>query len=156
MSNLVIKNHTKTLVELPDVPPKTDKAGKVTREGYIAYRLLPGESDVPAAYWDLVKGNPGVKIFLAAGKISNAGEGKAQSILAGLDKLGGDAALKHVGKCENMEVLRGWRDGTESIGLRKLIDERMLEVVASQTGEPAAPASPTTEPVIPVVPATLS
>lgn len=153
--NLVIKNHAKTLIELPDVPVKTDKNGKVTREGYIAYRLLPGENDVPGAYWDIVKSNPGVKIFLAAGKIENTGEGKARSILAGLDKLAPDTAIRHVGACENLAVLKDWRSNTESIGMRKLIDERMLEIVHSQTGAPAESAPVPTEPIVPVIEATI-
>lgn len=153
--NIVIKNHAKTLVELPDVPVKIDKNGKVLREGFIAYRLLPGENDVPSEYWDLIKGNPGVKIFLAANKIENMGEGTARSILAGLDKLAPDAAIRHVGACENLDVLKDWRKNTDNIGMRKLIEERMLELVHGQTGEPAAPAPVPTEPVVPVIEATI-
>ncbi len=149
--NIVILNKKPRLVELPNVPPKVSKNGKVEREGFTAYRLLPGENDVPSEYWDLVKGNPGVKILLATEIIKNKGEGKAKTLLAGLDNLSGDVALKHVGNCENIQVLNDWKSGTENLGLRKAIDERVLELIANQTGDAPSDA----ENVEPVIPATL-
>lgn len=153
--NLVIVNTEPRLVELPDVLVKLDKRGdKVIRPGYTGQKLLPGENDVGADYWDLIKGNPGVKILLACKTLVNNGEGEAKSILAGLDNLAPDVALRHIGKCENVKVLNEWKSGTESLQLRKHIEERVLELVHGQTGEsettPAADA-----PVDPVVEAKL-
>lgn len=135
MSNLIIENTGPRLVELPNVYPKTDKAGKVTAPGFHAQKLIPGENDVDAAYWDAVKGNPGVKILLACGDLKNRGEGKARSILADLDKLSPEVALRHIGNCENVTVLQEWKAATQNLSLRKTIEERVLELIHGQTGE---------------------
>lgn len=151
-ANLVIANLEPRLVELPDVTPKVID-GKVAEVGYMAARLLPGENDVPEAYWDRVVKNPCVKILLAAGTIKNRGAGKAKALLAaGLDNLPGDLARRHVGNCESVKVLNDWLSNTESLPLRKLIEERKLELVHSQDGSversPALPGAVEVEPVV--------
>ena len=128
MSNLVIENTEPRLVELPDVEPKGDNAG------YTAYKLSPGENDVPSEYWDAIVSNPGVKICLAVGTIKNNGEGKATSILADLSKIPQQAALRHIGRCDKVALLTQWARGTEGRGLLKAIEERKLELIASQDG----------------------
>lgn len=137
--NLVIRNTEPRQYELPNVKPEHTKAGKLKSAGFVAYRLLPGENDVPEELWNAVKGNPGVKIAIACKTLVNMGEGKAKSILAGLDNLSPDIALRHIGNCENVKLLNEWRGNTENLGLRKAIEERVLELVANADGD-ATPA----------------
>jgi hypothetical protein len=140
MANLVIVVTEPRGVELPNVAPKVSKEGKVTAPGFHAQKLLPGENDVDSAYWNKVKGNPAVKQWLAVKLLKNNGEGKARSIIASLDNLAPDVALRHIGNCENVGLLNDWKAGTKGAGLRKAIEERILEVVASQTGDADVPA----------------
>lgn len=135
MSNLIIEVTEPRAVELPSVPPTVSKAGNVTAPGFHPQQLLPGENDVDSAYWDKVKGNTAVKQWLAVRLLKNRGEGKATSIIASLDNLAPDTALRHIGKCENVKLLNEWKASTKGRALRKAISERILEVVASQTGD---------------------
>jgi hypothetical protein len=148
MTNLVIRNTEPRLVELPSVEPIVDDEGNVTRDGYIPYRLVPGENDVPKAYWDIVKSNPAVKLYLATGTLVNAGEGKAASLVNNLDSLPPNVALKHIGNCENIAVLNDWKAGTTQLGYKKAIEERIAEIVAGQTGD-AVPSAPSADAVDP-------
>ncbi len=133
-------------VELPNVLPTVDKkTGKTTAPGFNALKLLPGENDVPLAYWDKVKGNGAVKQWLATHLLKNNGEGVAKSIIASLDNLAPDVALRHIGKCENVKLLNDWKAGTKGRALRKTISERILEVVASQTGDAPSDTVPAPE-----------
>ncbi len=143
--NLVILNTEPRQYELPNVQPKANKAGKVTSPGFVAYKLLPGENDVPEDLWDAVKGNPGVKIAIACRTLVNKGEGNAKSILAGLDNLAPDTALRHIGNTENVKLLNEWRGNTENLGLRKAIEERVLELVANADGDATPDAGATIE-----------
>ncbi len=139
--NIVIQNNAQALIELPPVDAVANDDGSVT-DGYIAYRLLPGENNVPSAYWDKIKSNKAVRIYLAsdvpkgngARYLVNKGEGEAKQTLDGLDNISEDSAVKHISKCESTHMLSQWAEGTEKRGLLKAIDERKLELVASQTG----------------------
>ncbi len=151
--NLVIENTEPRLVELPPIAP-TVKNGKVTKAGFSSHKLLPGENNVPEEYWKTLVKNPGVKILLACKTLRNKGEGVATSILAGLDKLAPDVAQRHIGNCENVQVLNDWKRNTESVPLRRAIEERVLELVAGVDG--AAPETPSGDAVEPTVDAKLT
>lgn len=138
--NLVIVNTEPRLHELPNVHAKFDPDTRVvTQEGHQAFRLLPGENNVPSEYWAIVKSNPGVRIALATGSIRNTGEGTASVTLASLDKISASAAMTHIGNCENVQVLSDWKANTQNIALRKAIEERVLELIASADGSAPAP-----------------
>ena len=154
MSNLVIRNTEPRLVELPSVQPKVDGKGKVLEDGYTGYRLAPGENDVPSGYWERITHHKGVKMLLACKTLVNEGEGKARSLVNNLDELSPDTALKHVGNCENVAVLNDWKAGTQTLGYRQAIDERIAELIAGQTG--AAVSAPASDAVDPVVEAELT
>ncbi len=145
MSNLVIRNTQPRLVQLPPVQP-----------GYSSYRLSPGENDVPSEYWAVVTKNRAVKGFLAAKILENLGEGKAQALINNLDKLHPSDALKHISKCENVKLLNDWKKGTESIGLRTAFEERIGELIASQTGTTVSPETSSADKVEAVVEAELT
>jgi len=154
--NLVIRNTEPRLVELPAIPPVVTKAGKVTREGFVAFRLKPGENDVPSEYWELVVKHKAVKIWLACKTLVNEGEGTAKSLVNNLDALGPEAALKHIGNCENVSVLNDWKAGTQTLGYKRAIDERIAELIAGQTGEVANAPAPSADSVDAVVEAELT
>lgn len=152
MPNLVIEVTEPRAVELPNMRPVTDKkTGKVKAPGFRAMQLLPGENDVPSEYWDKIKSNPAVKQWLAVKLLKNLGEGIAKSIIASLDNLAPDVAMRHIGKCENVAILNEWKAGAKGRALRKAISERILEVVASQTGD-----APGDEPALAPAPAPAS
>jgi hypothetical protein len=135
--NLVIVNTRPTLVELPDVKTQIDDDdGNLLAEGWNPQRLLPGENNVSADYWDAVKGNPGVKVLLAAGYLRNQGQGVARAILDTLDSLPMDEAKKQIGKCIDMALLTKWGDTTKRDPLKRLITERKQELVANADGSP--------------------
>lgn len=152
--NLVIRVTEPRLVELPNVQPKLDTDGNVLEDGYVGYRLKPGENDVPSAYWDRITHHKGVKILLACKTLVNEGPGKAKSLVNNLDELAPDTALKHIGNCENVAVLNDWKAGTQTLGYKQAIDERIGELVAGQTGEAAGASH--TDTVDPVVEAELT
>ncbi|MDP6424352.1 MAG: hypothetical protein QGG14_06385 [Planctomycetota bacterium] len=151
----MIVNNQPRLVELPPVLPVLDDDGEVVEEGFTAYRLAPGENEVPEACWAKVVKNKAVKIWLAAGVIANTGEGTAKQLVNNLDAISQADALRHIANAENTALLNDWKRGTESLGLRTAIDERLAELVASQTGDAktAVPNSP--DGVEPVIEATL-
>ena len=135
--NLVIKNTRPTLITLPAVMPTLDADGELVDEGFVGMPLLPGENDVPEAYWAKVVKNPSIRIWVACEYLVNKGEGRASTMLASLDKLQGDVAKRHIGNCTNMQVLSDWNANTESRVLRKLIEERKLELIAKADGSVA-------------------
>lgn len=134
MANLVILVKGAQGIELPSVEPK-GKAGKITEPGFHPQKLVPGENDVDSAYWDKVKSNPAVKMWLACELLVNKGEGKAKPLIESLDKLSPEVALRHIGRCETISVLNSWKESTDNPAYRKAIGERVQELVASQTGE---------------------
>ena len=136
MDNIVIENTRPTLITLPDVPAKKDKNNKLIREGYVGARLMPGENDVPASYWEVVKKNSGVLIWTGARHLVNKGKGKASKILESLDGLAPEMAKRQIGKCVLTEVLTGWAQNTENRALQKLIHERKLEIIATSADTP--------------------
>lgn len=135
--NLVIRVKGAQAVELPSVQPKA-KNGKLTEPGFHPQMLAPGENDVDSVYWDKVKGNGAVKQYLACGILTNQGEGKAKLLIDSLDSLTTDVALRHIGRCDNVNVLNGWKATTKNASYKKEIETRILALVAAQTGD--APA----------------
>ena len=135
MQNLVIKVTEPRLVELPELAPLVED-GQLARDGYNAQKLSPGENNVDGTYWESVKGNPGIKILLAAKVLVNKGEGQAKSILKEIDNLPPGTAQRHIANCENLQVLESWKESSNNAGLKGLIDERKLELIHSQTGDP--------------------
>lgn len=132
--NLVIEVKGAQAVELPSVAPKA-KGGKLVEPGFHPQMLIPGENDVDSTYWDKIKGNSAVKQYLACNILKNKGEGKAKPLIDSLDSLNTDVALRHIGRCDNVNVLNGWKSTTKNATYKKEIETRILALVAAQTGD---------------------
>ena len=140
--NLVIVVTKPQGVELPSVEAK--QKGQRVEPGYHPQKLIPGENDVDSDYWDKIKGNPAVKMWLACKILVNQGEGKAKPLIASLDTMSPDVALRHIGNCESVEILNDWKAKTSNPALSKAIVVRIQELVAKQDGaaESAQPVTP--------------
>lgn len=132
--NLVILVKGAQGVELPSVAPK-EKGGKLVKPGFHPQKLAPGENDVDSDYWNEVKGNPAVKQWLACKILTNQGEGKARPMIESLDSLNTDVALRHIARCENIQVLNDWKSTTKNASYKKEIETRIMALVAAQTGD---------------------
>lgn len=133
--SLVIENNRPTLIQLPGIPAVVVD-GDVERPEMPSMKLMPGQNTVMREYWDLVKGNSGVKIWLAAGYLMNLGEGEAREILATLDVLEPHIARKAIEGTKNMELLDQWADVTTKSSLSKAIAVRKSALIEEADGEP--------------------
>jgi len=100
-------------------------------------RLLPGENDVNADYWDSVKTNGTVKKWLAVGLIENKGKGKAQPITESLASVKVENFGKYLKAEASVPTLMKYRDHDELVTAKKAIADRIKEIVDSQDGEAA-------------------
>ena len=131
--NIVITVNRPSAVFLPG--PSKDASYKVTPDIATGQMLLPGENDVNSAYWDDVKGNGTVKMYLACKILANRGVGKAQEIVDGLDEMTVSAASKFIKECTDVPQLMDWKAKSEKAGIQKAIDSRIAVLIDEADGE---------------------
>ncbi len=130
MTNLVIVNNEARLLELPAVAPTVDDGGNVTDAGFPAQKLGPGENDVDATYWGLVKGNKAVDMWLKCRILSSKGKGKAVPLLKqGLDRLNPQAISHHIAACSDISTLNEWKELSDRPDVKQQIDARIGEIM---------------------------
>lgn len=121
--NLVIVNKRPSLVTLPSVTNTTDARLQA------GLQLLPGENDVPEWYWKKCLKVKAVKIWVAAKILINKGEGVAKALFKGLDSLPDNEAAKQIARCDEVTILKDWKDKSESRELQKLCTDKINEIV---------------------------
>jgi len=97
--------------------------------------LLPGENAVTEAYWNNVKGNPGVKIYLSGGVIENKGTGEARPLNKSLDSLSAKEAQIRISKIDEVRILQNVKENTKKQAILRLINKRITDLVESEKGD---------------------
>ena len=126
-------------------PTEYMAAGTLLADGYDQKQLIPGQNDVDSDYWELVCKNKGVRIWLACGYLVNRGEGSAVRLVSDIDSVDTATAKLMIVECRTMSALTAWGEGTESLGLKKLIAERKSELVSQADGRVRGARNPETD-----------
>jgi len=121
IETIVIVNKRASLVQLPG---ELSPTGEVKHNGH---DLMPGENDVPKSYWDKVKSHKVVKMYLnsAVGILQEKGTGKAKRYADGLDSLEKHEAIRQIAKCDQVQILKDWKDGTNQKTLKTACTKRI-------------------------------
>lgn len=121
MSTIVIKVMQPRAVMLPSASSTVEGE----REGA---RLIPGPNTLSADYWDGVKQNPAVKLWLEAGILQYEGAGSAKPLTESLDSQTVTEAIKTVSKITDVETLLQLKAGTTKKGIVTALDARIAEL----------------------------
>jgi len=91
--------------------------------------LLPGENSVSPAYWDQVKKNPGVRVYLSSGVVRNDGAGVAVPMTTDISKMNVDEANKILGAISDIDRLREIKKSDKRKSIGAFCDDRIEKIL---------------------------
>lgn len=129
--NTVIENTQKCGIGLP--PDKEGRVLIVQDSAETGYRnlLIPGENEVETVYWNEIKNNPMIQIWLKTGDIKDKGPGIAQQVNLDWAHISESRLQSVLDNLDDLEKINQIKTQVKSQNLRKLCDNRAKAVIDS-------------------------
>lgn len=127
--NTVIENTQKCGIGLP--PNKEGQVLIIQDSADSGYRnlLIPGDNEIETAYWNEIKNNPMVQIWLKTGDIRDKGLGTAQQINLDWAHISESRLQNVLENLDDLEKINDIRNQVKSQSMRKLCDLRAKTIV---------------------------